>query len=215
MSAAQVIRLNRYELVRELDRGGMAEVWLAHDVSSGRSCALKRLRPDKLDSKREMRTVLFEAEYHALAQLRHPHIVRVEDYGIDAEQVYYTMELLGGGDLQHRGVTGWRELCSILCDVASALALVHSRRFVHRDVTPRNVRFGDDGKARLIDFGALAPMGVCREIVGTPPFVPPEALNGQPLDARADLFALGALAYWTLSGRHAYPARSISDRAAR
>jgi serine/threonine protein kinase len=189
----------------------MAEVWLASDVQSGERCALKRLLVDKVDLRRDARSTLFEAEYHTLAQLRHPHIVRVDDYGVEAGQAFYTMELLEGGDLVVQDSLDWRKLAGVVCDIASALALIHSRRFVHRDVTPRNVHFDDKGELRLIDFGALAPMGMCREVVGTPPFVPPEALNSQPLDSRSDLFSLGALAYWALTRRHAYPARTLRE----
>src|SRR6185436_1057975 len=97
-----------------------------------------------------------------------------------------------------------------LRDVASSLAIVHSRRLVHRDISARNVRCTEDGRAKLIDFGAMAPMGVAKHVVGTPPFLPPEALRLQMLDGRSDLYALGALAYWTLTGRVAYPARRLS-----
>jgi Protein kinase domain/AAA ATPase domain len=209
--SAELIRWGRYELIRELGRGGMAEVWLARDPQTDRRWALKRLLVGRVDSRRDARATLFEGEYHALAQLRHPHIVRVDDYGVESGQAYYTMELLEGGDLVAYAPLEWRKLAAVVCDIASALALIHSRRFVHRDVTPRNVHFDERGELRLIDFGALAPMGVCREVVGTPPFVPPEALNAQPLDGRSDVFSLGALAYWALSRRQAFPARSLRE----
>lgn len=203
--------LGRYELRRGLGRGGAAEVWLAYDTTNGTQVALKRVRLDLSAANRATQTALFEREYHTLAQLSHPHVVRVYDYGVEDGEPYYTMELLAGTDLRERSPCGWRELCEIACDLASALALIHSRRLVHRDLTPRNVRFGVDGRVRLIDFGALVPMGACRDMVGTAPFVPPEAVNAQPLDARSDLFALGALAYYVLSGRHAYPARRFDE----
>ena len=98
--------------------------------------------------------------------------------------------------------------------MASSLAILHSRGLLHRDVSARNVRCTADGRAKLIDFGAMTAMGVAKDVVGTPPFMAPEALQMQTLDARADLFALGALAYYVLTGRHAYPART-HERAAR
>ena len=104
------------------------------------------------------------------------------------------MELLDGSDLRERGQLPWREACALLRDVASSLAILHSRRLLHRDVSARNVRCTSDGRAKLIDFGAMTPMGVAKHVVGTPPFVPPEALQLQALDGRADLYALGALA---------------------
>ena len=82
---------------------------------------------------------------------------------------------------------------------------------LHRDLTPRNVRCTRDGHAKLIDFGTMAPMGVAKDVAGTPPYMAPEAVHGQTLDARTDLYALGALAYWTLTGRDAYPARDARE----
>jgi hypothetical protein len=99
----------------------------------------------------------------------------------------------------------------LLSDVCSALSLLHSRRLVHRDVTPRNIRRTPDGKAKLIDFGAMVPFGTHKRVVGTPSFTAPEVLTGQALDGRADLFALGATAYYALTGQHAYPARTFAN----
>jgi serine/threonine protein kinase len=81
-------------------------------------------------------------------------------------------------------------------------------------VTPRNVRCTTDGRSKLLDFGTMVPFGVVSELAGTPTFVPPEALTGMDLDQRADLFALGALAFFLLTGRYAYPARTF-DRGSR
>ncbi|HEX2677895.1 MAG TPA: protein kinase, partial [Polyangiales bacterium] len=128
---------------------------------------------------------------------------------------YYTMELLEGHDLKSLKMLPWRNACAVLRDVASALAVIHSRRLVHRDVTPRNVRVSEDWRAKLIDFGALAPMGEPAALIGTPPFVAPEMLNRQPLDGRTDLYSLGALAYRLLTGRHAYMARTMEELPAR
>src|SRR5205085_1731189 len=99
---------------------------------------------------------LFEREFHTLAQLQHPHVIAVYDYGLTSDaQPYYTMELLDGGDLVARAPLPWREACSLLFDVCSSLALLHSRRLLHRDISPRNVRCTRDGRAKLIDFGAM------------------------------------------------------------
>src|SRR5690606_23638104 len=102
--------------------------------------------------------------------------------------------------------------CAVLREVASALALLHARRLVHRDISPVNVRLSADGSAKLIDFGALASFGLAAEVVGTPAFASPESLMSRPLDGRADLFSLGALAYWVLTRRTAIGARSVEER---
>ncbi|MDD9943319.1 MAG: AAA family ATPase [Myxococcales bacterium] len=126
-----------------------------------------------------------------------------------SDGAFYTMEYLLGDDLHLAAPMGYREACALLRDVCSALCLVHSRRLVHRDVSPRNVLRVGAMRAKLIDFGALSPMGPSRQIVGTPPFCPPEVLHREPLDARADLYSLGATLYYALCGRNAYPARDF------
>jgi serine/threonine protein kinase/tetratricopeptide (TPR) repeat protein len=200
----------RYVVEEPLGRGGMAAVYRVRDLRSGAKVALKRAwTPDS--RKLEKRRALLEREYHTLAQLKHPRIIEVYDYGVDERGPYYTMELLDGADLDQGVQLPWREVCALLHDIASSLAILHSRGLLHRDVSSRNVRRTADGRAKLIDFGAMVSMGVAKEVVGTPPFTAPEVLQMQALDARADLYALGALGYYLLTGRHAYPARRLSD----
>ena len=170
----------------------MGEVFAAVDRSTGASIALKRL----LTAPAERRTfeVLFMREYHALSELRHPRIIEVYDYGVDAGTPYYTMELLDGQDLGKISPLPYRDACRYLRDVASSHALLHARRLLHRDVSPRNVRRTSDGRCKLLDFGAMIPFGIPPNVTGTPPCIAPEALQGAPLDQRSDLYSLGALA---------------------
>jgi serine/threonine-protein kinase len=201
----------RYRVERLLGQGGMALVYEASERTSARKVALKRLTtlPDPRKQARNME--LFEREYHTLSQLEHPRIVSVLDFGIDERGAYYAMELLEGGDLQELAPLPWRRACAIARDVCSALSLLHSRRFVHRDVSPRNVRCLKDGPAKLIDFGAMAPTGPTKLLVGTPPCCAPESVQLQSIDGRTDLFALGATLYYVLVGQHAYPARYFAS----
>jgi len=203
---------NRYLIEAELGRGGAAHVYRVLDERSGESLALKRLVVQAGRSANLQ--IMFEREYHALAQLVHPGIVRVYDYGLDEGCPYYTMELLAGADARttfRNEVLPVRQACVLLRDVASALALIHSRRFVHRDISPRNLWCAPGGRGKLIDFGTLVAMGPQTRIAGTPPFVAPESVYMQPLEARSDIYSLGALAYFLLTKRNAYPAREISD----
>lgn len=200
--------VDRYRVEKQLGRGGMAVVYQVHDRSTQRVLALKRLLEQ--DSASHV-AQLFEREYQTLSQLVHPRIIEVYDYHTDAQGQFYTMELLSGGDLRQAAPIAWQQTCRLLCDVGSALALLHSRRFVHRDLTPLNVRCTPDGRAKLFDFGSMTQFGRSKHVVGTPPYVAPEALHGQALDGQTDLFALGATAYYALTGRHAYPARSLAD----
>lgn len=201
-----------YRVLAELGRGGMARVYRVQDERTGRELALKQLvaSEERLASLRAM----FEHEYYTLRDLAHPNIVRVFDVGVDAERPFYTMELLDGTDVRQAAQNtplSARDCCVLLRDCASALALVHSRRLVHRDVSPRNVWWSSSARAKLIDFGTLIAMGPQTRVAGTPPYLPPEALLAQPLDARSDLYALGALAYYVVTRRNAYPARTLDE----
>ena len=200
----------RYQITQVLGRGGMGMVYRVLDQRSGQSCALKR--GWATDSRRaHRRAALLEREYHTLVQLSHPRIIEVYEYGLDESGPYYTMELLGGEDLEQAGRLPWKVACALLHDVASSLAILHARGLIHRDISLRNVRRTPEGRAKLIDFGAMMAVGVAKDVVGTPPFIAPEVLQQQELDGRADLFSLGAVGYHLLSDRHAFAAQRISD----
>jgi hypothetical protein len=191
----------------------MAVVYRVHDANRELDLALKQLvRPTDAAKARSVEA-LFEREFYTLAQLSHPSVVEVFDYGLDGSGAYYTMELLDGGDLSERAPLPYREACASLLDVCSALSLLHSRRLLHRDISPRNVRCTTDGRSKLIDFGAMVPMGRSAQIVGTPAFVAPEVAHQLSLDARTDLFSVGATLYFALTGRIPFAARSFSDLA--
>jgi eukaryotic-like serine/threonine-protein kinase len=201
----------RYVLEEQIGRGGMATVYRALDTVTGKRLALKQLRDDGRDEHKYRSREHFEREFHTLAELAHPRIVAVFDYGLDAGVPYYTMELLGGGDLLERSPMPWRQACAVARDMCSALALVHGRRMVYRDLSMRNVRCTGEGTAKLIDFGAMAPMGPSDHTVCTPAVASPEVVYRQTLDGRSDLYALGVTLYCTLVGRMPYRARSFSE----
>jgi hypothetical protein len=201
----------RYEVLRLLGRGGMAAAYRVRDTATGEEVALKLLMIAR-DAPKAARTIeLFEGEFHTLNQLAHPRVVRAFDYGVADGQPYYTMEILDGGDLHELAPLPWQEVCMIAYEICSVLSLLHSRRLVHRDLTPRNVRRTADGRAKLIDFGLLAPMGPTGLIAGTPPYVAPELVQSMTLDGRSDLFSLGATLYQALTGRTAFPARRFDQ----
>jgi tRNA A-37 threonylcarbamoyl transferase component Bud32 len=200
----------RYTVEAELATGGMGVVFRVVDRPTGRVLALKRSLADSSDSG-PRNAALLEREYRTLVTLRHPCIIRVHDYGVDDVGSFYTMELLDGEDLRARSPIDWRVLCKNVRDVALSLALLHSRRLLHRDVSASNIRLTDEGRAKLIDFGTLMSFGKSDVLAGTPTGVAPEALDGVDLDHRVDLYALGATAYYALTKRHAYPARTLPD----
>src|SRR5688572_11316013 len=125
---------DRYDVVGAIGSGGMASVYRVTDSATGRQVALKQLAMSTDDHRGRQSAALFEREFHTLSELSHPRIIEVYDYGIDPAGPYYTMELLEGKDLRERAPVPWREACELLYDVCSSLALIHSRRLVHRDV---------------------------------------------------------------------------------
>jgi tetratricopeptide (TPR) repeat protein len=153
---------------------------------------------------------LFEREYHTLAQLAHPAVIQVFDYGVDETGPHYTMEILDGHDLRKLAPVPYRDACAFAYDIASALSLLHSRKLVHRDVTSRNVII-TGGRAKLIDFGALLPMGSSEDIVGTPLYIAPEVVLMQAIDGRTDLYSLGVVLYHALTGQFPYRAQTTQD----
>jgi hypothetical protein len=207
-TAANSVLAGRYRLDARLASGGMGEVYRVEDLGSGRRVALKRMFPEHAKGPLAR---MFEREYHTLAGLAHPRIIEVYEYGHADGLPYYTMELLDGKDLREVAPLSFRPACRLLHDVASSLALLHARRLLHRDLSPRNVRVTGDGRCKLIDFGALCSFGSCESVVGTPPLVSPEALHCAGLDQRTDLYALGAVAYYLLTGRHAFAVTSLSE----
>jgi tetratricopeptide (TPR) repeat protein len=206
-SLAPVRIAERYQVEAALGRGGTAQLYRVRDAANDRTLALKQLRAGDKAKLRE----LFELEYQTLASLDHPRTPRVYEFGSDPLGPFYTMELLEGGDLSGSAPLPWRTVCSYVRDASQALGVLHARRLIHRDVSPRNLWRTPDGRLKLIDFGALAPFGASTQLIGTPPLVPPEALASRALDQRADLYALGGVAYYLLTGSHAFPARYLDE----
>ena len=202
---------DRYEARELLGRGGMASVYRAWDEASERAVALKVLTPGGDDKQAARNVELFEREFHTLVTLAHPRVVQAHDYGFEGASPYYSMELLDGGDLRELAPLPWQEICTIAYEICSALSLLHSRRLVHRDLTPRNIRRTQAGQAKVIDFGLLSPMGPTSLLAGTPPFVSPELLGTMSLDGRSDLFSLGAALYFALTKRMPYSARTFDQ----
>jgi hypothetical protein len=201
---------DRYCVQQTLGEGGMGTIYRVLDGATGMELALKSLRLEG-DTGSDVLMTHFQREYHTLKLLSHPRIIRVYDFGFAGSSPYYTMELLDGKDIRELAPLESGRACALLRDITSSLAIIHSRRLVYRDLSPRNVRCTSDGRAKLLDFGALTAIGVPSHIIGTPAFVPPEAIYGQPLDQRADLYSLGALAYWLLTGSPPYQVHHLHE----
>ncbi len=191
--------LGRYQLRAIIGKGGMGEVWSAWDPQLMRKVAIKRLRPDGIDSKGRARLV---QEARALAAVSHPNVVAVFDAGEDNGEVYIATELVDGAALSswQRG-RPWRLVVAAWAQAARGLVAVHQCGIIHRDVKAANVLVGLDERIRIGDFGiARAEFAESREVgntlsrtgwvAGTPGYMAPEQLQGGPVDARVDQFAL-------------------------
>src|SRR5512143_1369182 len=199
----------RFTLGREIGRGGMAIVFLAHDVAHGRWVALKVLRPVLAAALGPGR---FLREMHIVARLDHPRIIRLHESGEVAGTLFYTMPYIPGGSLRERLAGGQplpvSEALAIATDVAEALAYAHEHNVLHRDVKPENILLSpramvaDFGIARAITTSAIDPLTSASLVVGTPEYMSPEqARPGGILDERSDIYSLGCVLYEMLTGR--------------
>jgi len=222
LSARETIRqLGQYRLRRKLGQGGMGEVYLAEHHLLKRPCAVKRIHVKYLGNPEQLRR--FEREVQATAKLRHPNTVEIYDYGrADDGTFYYVMEYLNGMSLEdlvnQYGPQSPDRVIHILRQACGALKEAHRHGMVHRDIKPSNILLIPEGshhdQIKVVDFGLvhslteeLTPEGkITRDglIVGTPEYMSPEQASGVSLDGRSDLFSLGSIAYFLLSGREAF-----------
>ena len=205
-------RVGRFEVVRELGRGGFGVVLEAKDTVLHRRVALKLVRADRRDEA----GTLGLAEAEAIANLSHPNIVQLHDLGTSDAGPYLVFELLEGEPLSRRlerGPLPAAEAARLALEVAKGLAYAHRSGVVHRDLKPSNVFLCSDGRVRVLDFGLALVLGRRPAVAGgTPGWMAPEQRRGAPEDARTDVWALGAMLYRTLAGRDPASAKlSIPD----
>ncbi|MGE0708304.1 MAG: protein kinase [Planctomycetota bacterium] len=205
-----VERLGPYRLLRKLGQGGMGMVFLAEHTLLRRQVALKRIRPRAdVDPRRALSR--FEVEARAMARLEHPHILRVLDIRVEQDAAYMVVEHAPGGSLAERlrtrGKLAADEAVRLIGQLARALQHAHEHAVVHRDVKPDNVLFDAEDNALLTDFGLAKnldeSLSMTRPgtIVGTLLYMAPEQVQGLPVDARVDVYALGVTLYELLSGQ--------------
>jgi tetratricopeptide (TPR) repeat protein len=194
------VTVARFELLREIGRGGFGIVWEARDTRNGNVVAFKALRAGGGASAREER-LLREAEL--ASRLSHPNVVALHEAGRTEHGPYLVLERLRGETLAERleaGAIPPREVLRICVAVARAVAHAHAHGVVHRDLKPANVFLCEDGGVKVLDFGLAHAFGQRRVGGGTPAYMAPEQWRGAPEDERTDVFALGVILFRTLAG---------------
>lgn len=219
--AATAERIGRYRLIGEIGRGAMGRVYVAHDPNLERRVALKVMSAPEGEDDEEVhelrQRLLLEAR--AAGRLSHPGIVAVHDADTDPDTglSYLAMELVEGESLEallrREGRLAPALAVDIAAKVARALGYAHTRGVVHRDVKPANILLAEDGRVKVADFGIakIGSLAVTRAglVIGSPYFMSPEQVQGQPVDGRSDLFSLGGVLYRCLTGELPFPGDGV------
>jgi eukaryotic-like serine/threonine-protein kinase len=227
-------RVGPYEVLALLGTGGMAEVYRARDTRLGRDVAIKVVA-EALGADGPL-LERFDREARLAGALNHPNVVALYDVGLQDGKPYFVTELLQGETLRERLAKGPVPLATALewaAQMAQGLAAAHERSIVHRDLKPENVFITKDGHVKLLDFGiaklveavhaeasrdfmeeTVSPSGghtATGMVLGTPGYMSPEQIRGDPVDARTDFFSLGAVLYEMLCGRRAFQAGTVVE----
>ena len=221
-------KLGRYEVIAPLGAGGMGEVYRARDAELQRDVAVKVL-PEEFSADPD-RVKRFEREAKATAALSHPNVLTVFDVGHQDGRTYLVFEMLAGSTLAEvmkEGRLRTRDALDYAGQIARGLAAAHTQGVVHRDVKPANLFLTTSGIVKILDFGLARIRGASSQtaeettaevtgpglVLGTVSYMSPEQARGEPLDARSDLFSLGAVLHEMLSGRHPFRRNSSAETA--
>jgi serine/threonine-protein kinase len=229
--------MGSYELESKIGSGGMGEVWRANHRFLARPAAIKLIRPEVLGAmtkqQREVLVERFRREAQAAAMLRSPHTIHLYDFGVTSDGTfYYVMELLDGMDLQtlvtKHGPLPPSRAIFLLQQACESLAEAHGRGLVHRDIKPANIQVCRMGEycdwVKVLDFGLVKTVGgdgvepgltAPNMLSGTPAYLSPESALGEAVDHRSDIYALGCVAYWMLTGRYVFSGESALQIVAR
>ena len=198
---------NRYEILKLLGRGGMADVYLAFDVILNRHVAIKIMKSDMADD--DLARERFRREAEAVTQLSHPNIVDVYDVGEDGDRNYIVMEYVKGYTLKQlikkRGPIPYKEAVWMMKQLAGALMEAHRNNVIHRDVKSQNVLIKDDGTIKLSDFGIALASGAIQithedSVIGSVHYLAPELSKGKQATMQSDIYSLGIVFYELLTG---------------
>ncbi len=209
-------RLSGHAILEEIGSGGMGRVLLATDEALGRTIAIKTLSP-RYANDPELRARFME-EARAMARLNHPNVARIYSLGPASEPPHFVMEYLPGAPLTTAARRlDFRGKADLLAKVAMAAHFLHRQGIVHRDLKPANILVDAELEPKLLDFGLALDLSradhraTLGSVAGTPEYLSPEQAAGSPLDARSDVFALGAILYQLLTGATPFHAAGISE----
>jgi serine/threonine-protein kinase len=212
--------VGRFTVVGEIGRGANGVVYAAHDPVLGRDVAIKAIPLAINDRARQRAETSFIKEARAVAGLNHPHIVTVFDAGRSDAFAYIAMERLHGRDLHEYLATGarlgLRQAAALMARIADAVHYANKRGLIHRDIKPSNIFLSRELKPKVLDFGVAIARGEGEpppgaRLVGTPNYMSPEQAQGLPIDARSDVFSLGAILYEMVTGHRAFDAPKVED----
>ena len=198
---------DRYEIVKSIGEGGMANVYLANDTILDRKVAVKVLRGDLSSDDRFIRR--FQREALSVSNLSHPNIVEVYDVGEEDGQYYIVMEFIDGKTLKQllkkRGSLTLTEVIDIMTQLTDGIAHAHESYIIHRDIKPQNIMIEDDGKIKITDFGIAMALNATQltqtnSVMGSIYYLPPEQASGKTATVKSDIYSLGILMYELLTG---------------
>lgn len=197
----------RYEVIKSIGEGGMANVYLAKDTILDRDVAVKVLRGDLSNDDKFIRR--FEREALSVSKLSHPNIVEVYDVGEENEQHYIVMEYIDGKTLKQllykRNTLTVEEVIDIMTQLTDAIAHAHESYIIHRDIKPQNIMILDDGSIKVTDFGIAIAMNATQltqtnSVMGSVHYIPPEQANGKSATIKSDIYSIGIMMYELLTG---------------
>ena len=193
---------DRYEIVKTIGEGGMANVYLAYDTILDRNVAVKVLRGDLANDEKFVRR--FQREALSASSLSHPNIVEVYDVGEDDGKYYIVMEYIEGKHLKtilkKRGKLTVTEVVDIMLQITEGMAHAHDSYIIHRDIKPQNIMILDNGVVKITDFGIAMALNSTQltqtnSVMGTVHYLPPEQANGKGATIRSDVYSMGILMY--------------------
>jgi eukaryotic-like serine/threonine-protein kinase len=219
MAAGFPENFGRFKVIDELGRGAMGVVYRAHDSALGRTVAIKTIALTGNAAERDIHEARFLQEARAAGSIGHPAIITIYDVGREGDTAFIAMELLEGRDLRDliRDVSLMpTRSVAIAAAVAEGLAYAHERGVVHRDIKPGNIMVLPDGRVKIMDFGIArlheptvkTQTGV---LLGSPQYMSPEQIVGQPFDHRSDIFSLGLVLYEMLTGAKPFQGEDIPE----